>query len=114
MVLAVEYKDDVSRIADLNDSLRKTFTGGMVMATQGVDASPYRGEILKAVREYDGPWTEDNDPYQEHDFAKLTLHGEDYFFKIDYYDLNLELHSPNKADPKVTKRVLTIMKATEY
>jgi hypothetical protein len=35
-------------------------------------------------------------------------------FKIDYYDKSLTYHSPNAADPAVTERVITIMRADEY
>jgi hypothetical protein len=38
----------------------------------------------------------------------------DYYWKIDYYDRNLELHSLDPADPEVTVRVLTIMRVDEY
>ena len=57
---------------------------------------------------------EDNDPYGEHDFGALEVEGERLFFKIDYYDHDLSAHSPDPADPSVTKRLLTIMLADEY
>jgi hypothetical protein len=40
--------------------------------------------------------------------------GHTIFFKIDYYDETLSVHSPDAADPAVTKRVITIMLAEEY
>jgi len=35
-------------------------------------------------------------------------------FKIDYYDKDLNFHSPDPADPTVTERIITIMLADEY
>jgi Protein of unknown function (DUF3768) len=35
-------------------------------------------------------------------------------FKIDYFDRELSMHSPDPADPSVTQRVITIMLAEEY
>ncbi len=59
-------------------------------------------------------FTADNDPYGEHDFGAFQLGGEKLFWKIDYYDLALEMGSPDPADPAVTRRILTIMLAEEY
>lgn len=107
-------EEDAERIAKLNDEFRASFQGGEVVVTRGVDASPHKDAILEGVRSYRFAGRDENNPYGENDFGKVTIRNEDYFFKIDYYDLNLQYHSPNKADPSVTRRVLTIMRSDEY
>jgi hypothetical protein len=59
-------------------------------------------------------FTKDNDPHGEHDFGNFELQGETYFFKLDYYSLDMESGSEDPADPSVTTRVLTILRADEY
>jgi hypothetical protein len=54
------------------------------------------------------------DPYGEHDFGNFEVAGQKFFFKIDYYDPNLEFGSEDPGDPQKTTRVLTIMLAEEY
>jgi Protein of unknown function (DUF3768) len=51
---------------------------------------------------------------QEHDFGAFDADRHRVFFKIDYFDESLSYHSPDPADPSVTKRVITIMLAEEY
>jgi hypothetical protein len=102
-------------IAQLNDHLRKTFTGGQVMLTRTIASMEpeQQADILTAVRTFDS-FTEANDPHGEHDCAIIeTKHGA-VMFKIDPYDLDLLHYSPDPTDPTVTKRVLTIMLAEEY
>ncbi len=65
------------------------------------------------MRRFTG-FTEDNDPHGEHDFGALDIQNEKVFWKIDYFDLALQAHSPNAANEGVTKRVLTMMLASEY
>ena len=103
------------RIRALNDAFRRTFVGGMVMITAGVEALPdeQRRSMLAKVRAFD-TFTEDNDPHGEHDFGAVDEGGVCYFWKVDAYDRATEFGSPDPADPAVTTRVLTIMRADEY
>ena len=103
------------KIRELNDALRTTLTGGKVMFTQGVRAlgDEAQQQIIEALKNFDN-FNANNDPYGEHDFGMITIDVNDLIFKIDYYDLDLAVHSPDAADPTVTTRVLTIMLAEEY
>jgi hypothetical protein len=103
------------QIAALNDAFRTTYHGGTLVLTAGIQALPEEIQvgILHAVRTFN-TFTPDNDPHQEHDFGSITYQGHRIFFKIDYYDLELNFHSENPADPNVTQRVLTVMLADEY
>jgi len=102
----------VDRIRALNDAFRTTLTGGRVMFTRGVAAlgQEVQRQIVEALRRYDD-FDADNDPYGEHDFGMIVARGHELLFKIDYYDRDLVHHSPDAADPSVTTRVLTIMRA---
>jgi hypothetical protein len=106
---------DVITIRHLNDQLRQTLAGGVLVMTAGVIALGHARQltILDAVAKFD-TFDESNDPYGEHDFGALEVEGERLFWKIDYYDRDLSAHSPDPADPSVTTRVLTIMLAEEY
>jgi hypothetical protein len=103
------------RIRALNDDFRRTFVGGLVTITAGVEAMPaeQRRSLLAKVRAFDA-FTEDNDPHKEHDFGGIDEAGVRYFWKIDYYDRAAEFGSPDPADPAVTTRVLTILRDDEY
>jgi hypothetical protein len=65
------------------------------------------------MRRFDA-FTPDNDPHGEHDFGAFDEGGDRFFWKIDYYDKQMEFGSPDAADPDVTARVLTLMLAEEY
>ncbi|MGE0063594.1 MAG: DUF3768 domain-containing protein [Xanthobacteraceae bacterium] len=103
------------RIAVLNDQLRNNLGKGHALITSGVAALGDHtvSQILKAVASFD-EFCEDNDPHGERDFGSLDVQGHSIFFKIDYYDLSMTMHSPDPADPNVTCRVMTLMLADEY
>ena len=104
------------RIRALNDALRQgDLSLGTIVLTSGVQASgsEFVETALKAVASF-SDFSPDNDPYGEHDFGAVEVDGEKLFFKIDYYDPTLTMHTSDPADPKVTRRVLTIMLASEY
>jgi len=106
---------NTARIRALNDQLRQHLTGGMAVITPGVAAlGPEAVErIVKTIAVFDD-FCHANDPYEEHDFGSFEADGHMIYFKIDYFDHDLSMHSPDPADPTVTQRVITIMLAEEY
>lgn len=104
-----------TKIRDLNDLLRVTGRGGIVLMTDGIAGlgASLVASIFKAVSEFNR-FTEDNDPWGEHDCAVLEVEGVRVIWKIDYYDRQRRFHSPDPSDPKVTVRVMTVMRADEY
>jgi hypothetical protein len=104
-----------NRIRALNDAFRRSFIGGAVMITAGVEGLPaeQRRSILATVRAFDA-FTSDNDPHCEHDFGVVDDGDIRCFWKIDLYDRAMEFGSPDPADPSVTTHVLTLMLAEEY
>ena len=102
-----------AKIAALNDQARLTFMECRVIITEGVQALEDVDAILRQVQLFDA-FTPNNDPYGEHDFGAIRYQGQTIFWKIDYYDLDLYMHSPDPSNETVTARVLTIMLAEEY
>ena len=104
-----------ARISALNDELRHDLNLGHAVMTPGVAALGPEAvaRIVKTIEVYDN-FCHANDPYEEHDFGSFEADGHTIFFKIDYFDSTLTVHSPDPSDPAVTKRVITIMLAEEY
>ncbi len=97
-------------IATLNDAYRRSMTGCIV--TKGItELTSLMNDIFVKVRDFK-EFTEDNDPYGEHDFGSFEILGIKVFWKIDYYDQSLGYW----CDPLDSKcrRQLTIMRAEEY
>lgn len=112
-------------IAELNDQLRMTLgipalgssVPGQVIMTKGIASlsETQMSHVLNEVRQFDN-FTEDNDPYGEHDFGSLE-HSDigRVFWKIDYYaDDSCRFGSEDPSDVTKSYRVLTIMLASEY
>jgi hypothetical protein len=106
---------DTDRIRTLNDQLRRHLTGGRAVMTPGIAAlgSEAVHRLVQTIAVFDGFCTA-NDPHGEHDFGAFNYEGVEILFKIDYFDKDLQFHSPDPSDPAVTERVITVMLAEEY
>lgn len=105
-------------IRQLNDALRADMSDpslGLVVLTKSVHALGVCAvqAIIGLVRDFDD-FTKDNDPHDEHDFGAFEYGADTIFWKIDYYDIDFRCGSENPASAADTKRVLTIMLASEY
>lgn len=99
----------------LNDQLRQRGIGGRINVTTGVlDRGPVFLACAVALMAQTTDFSEDNDPYGEHDFGSLELGDTRMFWKIDYYDPTLTAGAEDPSDPETCTRVLTIMLAEEY
>ena len=120
--------ETTAKIAEQNDRFRTTWGAdftvpGQIVMTRGVsDLSPAaKAIIMQRVQKFDA-FTEDNDPYGDHTFGAFDFEigGNNYriFWKIDlhgnFYDTEYVMGSEDPANPQVTRRVLTIMHASEY
>ena len=117
------------RIAQLNDRARQAMgLACAAVATEGFRALPDddQSRVRELVETFDA-FTQDNDPDGERDFGVIYQDGdgcwtttrparpvETVFWKIDAYDRDLQFSSEDPANPAVTRRVLTIMLASEY
>jgi hypothetical protein len=90
----------------------------VVVVTQGIKALlEDNGEDFEAmaavVQAYD-EFSEDNDPYGEHDFGKFEFMGADCYWKIDQYNATYDGGSKDPTYLTQTSRVMTIMLPHEY
>ncbi len=105
----------MERIREQNDALRCESRGGQTYLTPGVQALPHGtvAHVLLKVANFND-FSPENDPYGEHDCAAVTVGERRIIWKIDHYDISMGSGSPDPSDPEVTKRVLTVMLASEY
>jgi Protein of unknown function (DUF3768) len=113
---------NLPRIRELNDALRKSndailrlVINGQLVITRAVAerGDAFFRRAVAAVRDFDD-FNGDNDPHGEHDMAFLKVDGERIFFKVEYYDAELERLSDDPSNPEITRRVLTIGLASDY
>lgn len=104
------------RIAELNDLARTAMgVAGKLVQTHGISALPEADQSrIREKVELFNEFKPGNDPYGERDFGAFEHNGQKIFWKIDYYDKELENGSEHPEDPSQTTRVLTIMLAEEY
>ena len=115
---------DAIKIAEQNDRFRTTWGAdftvpGQIVMTRGVAdlSSAAKAIIMQRVQGFD-TFTEDNDPYGDHSFGafdvEMTGDNHRIFWKIDLYDTDYAMGSDDPANLDVTRRVLTILHASEY
>ena len=104
-----------TRIRELNDTLRRTGLGGKIFITRGIKSLSDIA-MLSAIHRVKtfNTFTPGNDPYGEHDFGSFTIDGHKVFWKIAYYAPDMRHGSEDPSDPEKTRRILTIMLASEY
>lgn len=97
--------DRRTKIIELNDRLRTTFTGGLVQMTPSVyelDAR-LRGRALSALARYDR-----FHPDSEHDWGTFIFAGFSFEWHIEYRGADGTGVSPDPTDAEKTLRVLTL------
>lgn len=112
--------DNTDRIRAQNDRFRQCdgTIPGSVVVTQGLAAhlaeTGIEMQAVSLIIAIYNDFTEENDPWGQHDFGMFTLGGERCYWKIDYYDSDLAGGSEGPSDLTQTHRVLTIMLAQDY
>jgi hypothetical protein len=105
---------DRNRVRTLTDDTRKNPRGSGAIITAGIAALGIEvvERLVKTITVFDD-FCNANDPHGKHD-GTFDFDGTIVMFRIDYYDKSLNSLSLNPADPSVTERVITIMRADEY
>ena len=114
----IRQRDEIERTADAMLSENRDYQllrmipgiGPINVRALGPDFESACVERVQKLRSF----ATGNDPYGEHDFGAFKVNRRKCFWKIDYYDAELEWGSEDPADPSRTARVLAILLAEEY
>ena len=117
-----------SELAQQNDLFRQRFASvclwrgelllGRVVATAGVAALRLDRveEAIAKIQAFSA--FDEEDPHEEHDFGAVEVGPTErptrVVWKLDLYDETFSCASPNPTDPRRTRRVLTLMLASDY
>jgi hypothetical protein len=101
-------------IARLNDEFRSTFEDGRALMSAAVTALPteVRAAAIVAVQAHT-VFINDDDPYEDHDWARFELGGQRFVWIIDCHDETHPYVSKDPCNLDVTTRVLTLMLAAD-
>ncbi len=132
MTALATAREQTARIARLNDLARSAMgVACTAVATVGFRSLPAsdQSRVRELIESFD-VFDEDNDPHGERDFGCIYQiadgrwtterprlredERERVFWKLDYYDRQMEFASDDAANPAITRRVLTIMLSDEY
>ena len=127
-----EKREQSARIARLNDLARRAMgVACTAIATAGFRSLPNadQSQVRELIETYDA-FTDDNDPHGERDYGSIYQlsdrcwtterprnpedERERVFWKLDYYDRDMQFASKDAANPAITRRVLTIILSDEY
>ena len=108
--MSTTINNDISRIRQLNNEFRATFKDSDVIETSSIRKLNVKdhAQVISIVKNFTGFSDKTDDDYS---FGVFFYKDEKFMFKIDYYDKNKLKFSKNPADDKVTRRVITIMRA---
>lgn len=100
-------------ISKLNDRLRVEGRGGHYCLSEPVFALSEKSyaDVETAIRAYDS--FDDMDPLDEHDHGTARVHGETYVWEMSCLSRDGLQNSPDRSDPEVTERRMTISLVSE-
>lgn len=102
--------EPTARIQFLNDAYRSCvpYLSDFFVNSNVIEAMGDRqSDLWRAIRDFD-KFTDENDPYYEHDFGSVNVNGHEIWWKINYYDENREYGSSDPSNPAITHRVMTV------